>query len=359
MNITTTPAEIWAKDLTSQQVESGNRIDRLMTLEIRPLSGGLPPGIVVPIYEVCRSHHGGPLSMAAAAALMRTVKPGSTVFIATGAGVSPKLPLGETDGPVGAAALAATIAKGLRAKVVLVTEEAHMVPIKAAVELMNAKLASWSAAQPGREAEPLCIESFPIGMNDGQVCSRRLIETYKPSAVIFVERDGPNVEGQFHGVRGDCRDPLTVGYVYLLAYHAAEAGILTIGIGDGGNEVGFGAMREAIRDILPLRGRSLAGYPSGVVTVVPTDITVSAAVSNWGACAVGAALAVLLADPSILHDADTEHELIAVAVAAGARDGATSEQAMAVDGIAYDGHLAFVNLLSTIANMSIKTSSTV
>lgn len=357
MNIASTSVDAWTKGLTAQLVESGDRIDRLMTLEIRPLNGGLPTGIVVPMYEVCRAHHGGPLSMAAAAALRERVIPGSTVVIATGAGVSPNLPLGETDGPIGAAVLAAAIIKGLRAKVVFVTEEAHMAPIKAAVGLTNAKLAVWAAEHPEREVTPIAIESFPIGMNRGQTRSRELIETLSPSAVIFVERDGPNVEGAFHGVRGDCRDPLAVGYVYLLAYQATEAGVLTIGIGDGGNEVGFGAVREAIRNILPHQGRSLAGHPSGVVTVVATDVTVSAAVSNWGACAVGAALAVLLKNPELLHDADTEHELIAVTVAAGARDGATSKQAMIVDGIAFNGHLAFVNLLNAVASMSIRTIS--
>jgi hypothetical protein len=353
----TTSVSAWRSTLTSEQVESGNRIDRLMTLEIRPLSGGLPPGIVVPMYEVCRAHQGAPLCMAAASALKDRVRPGSTVLIATGAGVSPKLPWGETDGPVGAAALAVAIVKGLKAKVVFVTEDSHLPPVAAAAALVNTKLAAWAESQPGRRYEPVAVESFPLGMNAGQTKSRALIEKYAPSAVVFVERDGPNVEGHFHGVRGDCRDPLAVGYVYLLAYHAAEADILTIGIGDGGNEVGFGAVREAIRDVLPMRGRSLAGHPSGVVTVVATDVTVSAAVSNWGACAVAAALAVLLSDAELLHDADTEHELIAVTVAAGARDGATSKQTMVVDGIDFAGHLAFVSLLRVVAGISIRTAS--
>ena len=33
---------------------AGERFDRLMTIESRPLSGGLPPGLVVPMYEICR-----------------------------------------------------------------------------------------------------------------------------------------------------------------------------------------------------------------------------------------------------------------------------------------------------------------
>jgi hypothetical protein len=353
----TSSPRAWTERLDPSQVESGNRIDRLMTIEIRPLQGGLPPGIVVPMYEVCRAHHGGPLSMAAAAALKARVAPGSTVLIATGAGVSPKLPQGETDGPVGAAALAMALVKGLNAKVVFVTEEAHLGPVKAAMHLVNSKLAAWCEADASRTFVPVDVESFPIGLNRGQTRSRALVEAHKPSAIVFVERDGPNVEGQFHGVRGDCRDPGAVGYVYLLAYHAAEAGILTIGIGDGGNEVGFGAVREQIRDVLPMRGRSLAGHESGVVTVVGTDVTVTAAVSNWGACAVAAALGVLLGDADLLHDADTEHELIAVTVSAGARDGATSKQAMVVDGIDFTGHLAFVSLLRAVAGISIRSSA--
>jgi hypothetical protein len=346
----------WTEGLETAFIESGNRIDRLMTLEIRPLKGGLPPGIVVPMYEVCRAHHGGPLSMAAAVALKSAVKPGSTVFIATGAGVAPKLPFGETDGPVGAAALATALVKGLDARVVLVTEDAHLPPVEAAAHLINAKLRTW-AEEASTRCEPVRVETFPIGMNAGQARARELMERHDPAAIVFVERDGPNVEGQFHGVRGDCRDPSTVGYVYLLAYHAAERGVLTIGIGDGGNEVGFGAVRQAIRDVLPEQGRSLAGHPSGVVTVVETDITVSASVSNWGACAVVAALGVVLGNEHVLHDPDTEHELIAATMSAGARDGATSKQSVAVDGIDIEGHRAFVALLKTVAEVSIRTGA--
>ena len=351
----------WSGKLSPEQVQTGERIDRLMTVEIRPLTGGLPPGIVVPMYEVCRSHQGAPLSMAAAAALAERVPLGGTVMIATGAGVSPNLPTGETDGPVGAAALAGALIRGLRARVVLVTEDAHLAPVVAAAELMNAKLAAWagraSDRDGGREVTPIVVESFPIGVDAGQARAHDLIEAWQPDAVVFIERDGPNAEGQTHGVRGDCRDPDGVGRVYLLAHYAAEAGRLLIGIGDGGNEVGFGAVREGIRDVLPLRGRSLAGHPSGVVTVVATDVTVSAAVSNWGACAVAAALAVVLGDAEVLHDTDSEHELIAATVATGARDGATSRRAIAVDGIELEAHLAYVSLLQSVARIAIRTGA--
>ena len=79
----------------------GERFDRLMTVEVRPVDGGLPPGIVVRLYEICRRYHGEPLSTLAARRLAEVVGEGDAVLIVTGFGLPPNLPCGETDGPPG------------------------------------------------------------------------------------------------------------------------------------------------------------------------------------------------------------------------------------------------------------------
>ncbi|WP_233849489.1 glutamate cyclase domain-containing protein [Paraburkholderia sp. HD33-4] len=326
---------------------TGERIDRLMTVEIRPLNGGLPAGFVVPMYEVCRAHHGEPLSSLAARRLADTLSRGDIVFIATGAGVAPKLPQGETDGPVGAAVLARALILAFDVRVVLVTEEAHAAPVAAVADVVNAELAQEDRSQT------ISVVSFPLGLEAGHAMAEALMEEYRPRAVIFVERDGPNLEGFFHGVRGDCRNPEDVGHVYLLADLARRRGVLTVGIGDGGNEVGFGAVRDAITAVHPLGGKSLAGHASGVVTVTATDVVVSASVSNWGAYAIAAALAARAGDLSIFHTPRLEHALIEATVKAGARDGATSKAEVAVDGINWEGHTSFVELLRSIVSVSI------
>lgn len=331
---------------TNDQI-TGERIDRLMTVEIRPINGGLPAGFVVPMYQVCRAHHGEPLSSLAARKLSDTLSSGDIVFIATGAGTAPKLPQGETDGPVGAAVLARALILAFGVRVVLVTEEAHGAPVMAVAAVINGEL-----AEMGRTGAVSTI-CFPLGLERGQDIAQTLMEEYKPRAVIFVERDGPNKEGYFHGVRGDCRNPEDVGHVYLLAELARKRGVLTIGIGDGGNEVGFGAVRDAITAVHPLGGKSLAGHASGVVTVTATDIVVSASVSNWGAYAIAAALAARKKDPNVLHTPKLEHILIDATVRAGARDGATSKAEVAVDGINWEGHTSFVELLRSIVTVSI------
>ncbi|HKR44484.1 MAG TPA: glutamate cyclase domain-containing protein [Paraburkholderia sp.] len=331
---------------TNEQL-TGERIDRLMTVEIRPLNGGLPAGFVVPMYEVCRAHHGEPLSSLAARRLTDTLNRGDTVFIATGAGVAPKLPQGETDGPVGAAVLARALILAFRVRVVLVTEDAHAAPVAAVADVINAEL-----VERGNQ-RAVSVVTFPLGLERGVQIAGALMEEYRPAAVVFVERDGPNKEGFFHGVRGDCRNPEDVGHVYLLADLARKCGVLSVGIGDGGNEVGFGAVRDAITAVHPLGGKSLAGHASGVVTVTATDVVVSASVSNWGAYGIAAALASISKDVDVLHTPQLEHTLIKATVDAGARDGATSKAEVAVDGINWEGHTSFVELLRSIVTVSI------
>jgi hypothetical protein len=330
---------------TNDQI-TGERIDRLMTVEIRPLNGGLPAGFVVPMYQVCRAHHGEPLSSLAARKLSDTLSGGDIVFIATGAGTPPKLPQGETDGPVGAAVLARALILAFNVRVVLVTEDAHAAPVMAVAAVVNGEL-----TEMGRQASVSTV-CFPLGIERGRDIAQTLMEEYRPSAVIFVERDGPNKEGYFHGVRGDCRNPENVGHVYLLADLARKRGVLTVGIGDGGNEVGFGAVRDGITAVHPLGGKSLAGHASGVVTVTATDVVVSASVSNWGAYAIAAALAAKTRDLNVLHTPKLEHTLIDATVRAGARDGATSRAEVAVDGINWEGHTSFVELLRSIVTVS-------
>ncbi|MEX3977835.1 glutamate cyclase domain-containing protein [Paraburkholderia sp. EG287A] len=326
---------------------TGERIDRLMTVEIRPLNGGLPAGFVVPMYEVCRAHHGEPLSSLAARRLTDILNRGDTVFIATGAGVAPKLPQGETDGPVGAAVLARALILAFGVRVVLVTEDAHAAPVAAVADVINAEL-----VERGNQ-RAVSVVTFPLGLERGVQIAGALMEEYRPAAVVFVERDGPNKEGFFHGVRGDCRNPEDVGHVYLLADLARKCGVLSVGIGDGGNEVGFGAVRDAITAVHPLGGKSLAGHASGVVTVTATDVVVSASVSNWGAYGIAAALASIRKDVDVLHTPRLEHTLIKATVDAGARDGATSKAEVAVDGINWEGHTSFVELLRSIVTVSI------
>lgn len=320
----------------SELHQLGERIDRLMTVEARPMHEGLPSGLVVPMYTICRQYHAEPLSTLAAQRLASAIKEGDNVIIATGAGVPPKLPKGETDGPPGAIVLARAIALGLGAHVTVVAEENHFEAVKACVYLANAY-----------SNVAIAAETIPADKDLGVAAVKMLVKKQQPAAIIFIELDGPNEHGLFHGVRGDRRPPETVANLYRLADIARKIGILTVGIGDGGNEVGFGSVRNALALIHPNQF---------VVTKIETDIIVSSAISNWGAYAVAAALAVILNRPELLHDSDLERELINSCIIAGALDGATAEQGTRVDGVDVTGHCAFVQLLRTVVQISMSVT---
>ncbi|MFB9128589.1 DUF4392 domain-containing protein [Paraburkholderia dipogonis] len=160
-------------------------------------------------------------------------------------------------------------------------------------------------------------------------------------------------KGFFHGARGDCRNPEDVEHVYLLADVARGLGVLTVGIGDGGNEVGFGAVRDAIAAVHPLGARSHAGHASCLVTVTATDVVVSASISNWGAYAIAAALASHVRNANLLHSQSCDRRLIEATVLAGARDGASCKAALAVDGIDLGGHSALRGKLHNIVRISV------
>jgi hypothetical protein len=117
--------------------------------------------------------------------------------------------------------------------------------------------------------------------------------------------------------------------------------VVTIGVGDGGNEVGMGNVRARFA-----RGGGLAARIGSVVRV---DHLVVAGVSNWGAYGIVAHLGRLAGRP-LLHAPDDERRLVAACVKAGACDGVTRRREATVDGLALDAHAAVVALLGVAAN---------
>ena len=112
--------------------------------------------------------------------------------------------------------------------------------------------------------------------------------------------------------------------------------IATIGIGDGGNEIGMGKVpRDTIRRNIP-NGELIACR-------VPTDHLIVAGVSNWGAYALAAGVLLLRgakASPE-LFDPDRERRLLQVMVEQGPLvDGVTGQQTVTVDGLTWEQYAA-------------------
>ena len=122
-----------------------------------------------------------------------------------------------------------------------------------------------------------------------------LIERHRPKALVAIERAGLTADGTYRNALGEDYSEGRARLDYVVDA-AAAAGVPTIGIGDGGNEIGMGAVAQAVH----------ANVPHGPVLCATreTDVLIPAGVSNWGGYAICAALALLLDRPDIVHSAE-------------------------------------------------------
>ncbi|HEU5170218.1 MAG TPA: glutamate cyclase domain-containing protein [Gemmatimonadales bacterium] len=328
-------------------------IDRLITVEMR-FASGFPRGIIPRLYDAARSRSDGPLTHRAAAGLVERVHPGDYVFLVTGAGGPPHLPAGETDGPVGAAALGRALSRGLGARPVFIVQAHHLPPLRAACEAVALSFMddAWVAARRGGSAAWRALPGEPSADAEGY---REALETFHPAAVIFIEKLGPNDQGVWHTVNGVRVPPYEVGYAHLLAERARQQEIFTVGIGDGGNEIGFGCIAGAVREIHPYGRACRCGCGGGVGTTAPADVLVVAAISNWGAYGVAAALAILRGEPGVLHDAAVERQMLERCVSAGGFDGNYAAQVPFVDGTSADVQAGLVAMLGQIVANALRS----
>lgn len=285
-----------------------------------------------------------------AAAADHLARLGKTVWITTGFFIpGAKPPAAETDGPPGAALLAAAL-RHCGLKVRLLTDAWCASAVKVAAELY--------------ELPPGCVAVCPGDLDSAQVWLKEqlsLAATESLTHLIAVERVGPShtlasftgcrdacdpaVEtfcqlvpaahrGRCHNMRGEIIDDYTAPLHELFVSIACERpAVRTIGIGDGGNEIGMGSIPwNELRQ--RLKGEAAAWIPCRI----PTDWTVVAGVSNWGAQALALAVCWLRGTTAGLlpFHAEAEHQRLAELVRRGpAVDGVTRLQQATVDGLPF------------------------
>jgi hypothetical protein len=282
------------------------------------------------------------------------------VLVVTGFCVPPGLP--ETDGPPGAAVLGRALRR-LGAEVRYLTDPPVRPVLAAALETLG---------------EPRDIEAGPAA--DGPAAT---LARLQPTHLVAIERPGRGRSGDYLSARGESvaawNSPLDA--LFLSWSGGREAGRLrgwaasgaarrrasrrgetritrrpidrrptaprpiprrpvTIAIGDGGNEIGMGNVRAR----LARRGGLLAR----IASVVRVDHLVVAAVSNWGAYGVAAALG-RGARRDLLHTPEEEARLLEACVAAGAVDGVTRRGEPTVDRLPLATHAAVLTLLRRAA----------
>lgn len=251
----------------------------------------------------------------------RSLIEGDTIFIVTGFMVK-DAGIGETDGPIGAVSMAAALEE-LGKRVVLISDK-----------YSGDILTQCSLARGVNAAMEI------IGSHIGRQLSQRLLKEYKPSHIIAVERPGRAADGICYSMRGEDLSGM-VPIMDDLFEEAKKAGVITIGIGDGGNEIGMGKIRPYIVNSVDKGELICAAFAS--------DFLIAAGVSNWGGHALAAALS-LLSHKMLLHDINTEIAMLKSAVDAGAVDGCTKKRSLTVDGLSLEDNLnAFMSIKNITA----------
>jgi len=241
----------------------------------------------------------------------RALTTARTVLIVTGFIVADGMP--ETDGPPGAAVLGRALRRR-GARVRYTSDPATLPSLIAALEALG---------------EPPEVFAYPDTAGAGAAVLAR----ERPTHLVAIERPGRGRGGDYLNARGvsvkDWNRPIDELFL-------GRRRPITVGVGDGGNEIGMGRVRAR----LAREGRLMAR----IASVVSVDHLVVAGVSNWGAYGIVAHLA-RLTGQSLLHTPGEERALIEACVAAGAVDGITRRRERTVDGMDADTHAAVVALL--------------
>src|SRR5262245_51002264 len=211
-------------------------------------------------------------------------------------------PAGETDGPLGAVFLArALVPLGIR--VVLLTDAFCTPALAAGIGMAGLRKAvALVTLPPAGQFPTLTAEAYweAVAERTGRLTHLIALERVGPSHTIesLAAQSAESVEtyrrevpaehhDRCHTMRGlDITDKMCPAHLLFEAGARKQAGVTTIGIGDGGNEIGMGTVPWAtIARNIPRGGL--------VACRVATDRLVVCGVSNWGAYGLAAGVRLL------------------------------------------------------------------
>jgi hypothetical protein len=292
--------------------------------------------------------------------------PNPKVGIVTGfyiAGAQPD-PVGETDGPLGAVFLARALAP-LGIEVAIYTDGFCSRAIAAGLAAcnMHKKVNVYALPSPAKSLEILHEQYYhtamgklpgishlialerpgpthSIGSVQMQFKEQALGQTY----LDFLSACPDEYQGRCLSMRGiDITEKMSPAH-WLFEFAYFDHAITTIGIGDGGNEIGMGKMPwDVIHRNIPNGGR--------IACRVPTTLLIVAGISNWGAYALAAGVWLVRKKKfhPVLADPENERKILQIMVEKGPLvDGVTKKQQATVDGIDFDRYIQVLPKLAEI-----------
>lgn len=174
------------------------------------------------------------------------------------------------------------------------------------------------------------------------------------STSVAIERTGPGKDGNYYTMRGyDMTHMLAPLDIIMKPRDTLINGMAfkSVGIGDGGNEVGMGKVWDEIQV-------STVPHATKIACVVAADHLIVCGVSNWGGNALGAAITLLNMEVSdnatkcweqgMTTDAG-DIAILDAMVAVGARDGCSRKLEATVDGFPFEESLKITRAIREIS----------
>ena len=185
-------------------------------------------------------------------------------------------------------------------------------------------------------AENSDVIDFPITTFPKSVqYAEDILNTENPSVLISIERCAAAADGLYRNMRDLDISDQTAKVDLLFDMHSK-----TIGIGDGGNEIGLGNVIDGVA-----KSETLVSYP----TVSKVTELIIASVSNWGGYGLLAALSIST-DKNVLPTVEEDTERISKMVDLGAVDGFSGEEIYKVDGFDLTENAALLEKLHELVN---------
>jgi hypothetical protein len=230
-----------------------------------------------------------------------------------------------------------------------VNEECHADPIIASSEAAGLMVKPFNQARDRHLGA--AIANAPTQQSKVGAWVKKLYADYKPKAVIATERLGAGANGIVHsatalpltGPNAKFEGCIDIGEV---VNEANKRKIFSVGIGDHGNELGFGTIYDTVVKTMP-KGNQMA-------TVVKTDIVVPAMMSNWGCYGIEACLAYLLKKPQLIHSPEMEKRIVQACLDAGGLEAMYCTTEFLVDGLDGETSMACMQFLSNIVRKNLE-----
>jgi len=210
----------------------------------------------------------------------------------------------ETDGPLGAIFLGEVL-KTLGSDVLLLTDKYCIIDNFERVE-------------------------FPItDYEKSKIFAESILESFNPSLLISIERCGFAEDNRYYNVKKEDITQYTTKMDYLFRIKN------TIGIGDGGNEIGFGNFKNKLKD--------------KYISKTKTKHFVFAGVSNWGVYGLLAYISLRLGE-NFLPTPERQSSVLKELVKKGFVDGFSGERELKIDGLPLESHDKILEKLSKIVS---------